>query len=558
DARTREPRYRPRTTCAPWAGTGELATPAPVYTDALVSLISHFGYDAIWVNWCPGPEPVGKLPTRIPPGRTPEGTSYQPYQDRLGDLVDRAERYDVQIVPLYAAPHPKDDAQLRELQEQARQFLRDVPKIRTIVLLDEGMGSTKVGVDAWVSTCSHLASAFWDVKPDLDVVSWTYTFAARHGTPDQPKWKEYIGKLLGLDRRISFMANMDSFHARRRDGLLQLSYDYSLSLKAPSDDYVAAVKALSAEADRDGKPLRRLWGKIETRFSQESNTQPEIPSMQRWAERFRSINEFTPPVRGVFGNWYHQGFYPTPVTELFASMSYTGGMEPEDLLRRIARRDFGPGQEDLVVSAWGDFSEAIWHFPFYYGLSYTMNAGFAQPFWLDPKADNPRPWRRGFLNSLAAMQMNLTGQNNRLGAENRRRVGELEKHWSAGLEKLRRAADAAPARVRGVAESQWRTARSFGNNAGVTLRLVRWFDARDRYYAAKTAEEKNAAIEELDRVGREELAAAEAELPMYRRDSRLGHFNHGRGCYTAMTIEHKIDLLRETLDKDLPALRAAK
>lgn len=556
DARTREPRYSPRATCSAWGGTGELATPAPVYTDAHLSLISHYGYDGIWLSWWPGPERTGELPTRIAPGRTPPGTTYQPFTGRLRDLTERAERYDLEVVLQYAAGHPADEARARALQEQARQLLRDVPKIRTIVLLDEGIGSVRHGLDAWVSTCSLLVEAFRQINPEVNVVAWTYTFAAAAGSPETPAWDGYIERLLRMDRRLTFMANIDSFWARRTDGLLQNAFDYCLSLKAPSDDYARAVEALLAEAKRDGKPPRKLWAKIESRFSQESNTQPEIPCMQRWVRRFQAINGVgPPPITGMIANWYHQGFYPTPVTELFGWLSYTGGPKPEELLRAIARRDFGPGQEDLVLSAWGDFSEAIWHYPFYYNMSYTMNAGYAQPFWLDPKASNPRPWRRGFVNSLKGLQMTAGGQGPGSGNENRARMAKLDKLWSAGLEKLKQAVEAAPERLRPVAQSHWRTARSFGDKSEVTLRLVRWLDARDRFFAAETQADKMASLDQLERIGREELSAVRRALPMYLRDSRLGHLNHGRGCSTAMTIQWKIALLEGALAKELPALR---
>ena len=55
----------------------------------------------------------------------------------------------------------------------------------------------------------------------------------------------------------------------------------------------------------------------------------------------------------------------------------------------------------------------------------------------------------------------------------------------------------------------------------------------------------------------EELAAARAALPLYLRDSRMGHLNHGRGCFTAATIEWKIGLLERALAEELPALRKA-
>ena len=101
------------------------------------------------------------------------------------------------------------------------------------------------------------------------------------------------------------------------------------------------------EAQQQSRPLRPIWTKIETRFSQEANTQPEIPCMQRWAERFQAVNDFQPPIEGMIANWYHQGFYPTPVTELFGWLSYTNPPPVDDLLRAMARRDFGPGQEEL-------------------------------------------------------------------------------------------------------------------------------------------------------------------------------------------------------------------
>jgi len=558
DSRVREPRYSPRTTCSAWGGMGELATTAPVYTDAHLSLISHYGYDALWMCWCPGPERDLPLPTRIAPGRTPEGTSYQPWMLRLRELTERAERYDLEIVLQYAAPHPANAEQARALQEEAGQLLRDVPKIRTIVLLDEGMGSVNKGLDAWVSTSSLLAQAFWKVRPDTHVVAWTYTFGATAGSPEKAEYERYLSRLLKLDRNIAFMANFDSWWARRRDGLLQQAYDYCLSLKGPSDDYTKSAKALLAEAEHDGKPPRPLWAKIETRFSQESNVQPEIPCMQRWTERYQAVNDFgPPPIIAIFGNWYHQGFYPTPVTELFGELSYTNSTEPNEWLRAVARRDFGSGQEDRVLAAWDDFSEAIHHYPFYYNLSHTMNTGYAQPFWLNPKEQNPRPWRRGFINSLEQMSMKSTGQGPGSGPENRARLAQLFQHWRSGLTKLRQAADAAPERTRAEVESQWRTARAFGDKAEVTLRLVQWLDARERLYAAKDTAGRLAALNDLERTGREELAAARAALPLYQADSRMGHLNHGRGGFTAATIEWKIDQLERTLTEDIPARRQA-
>lgn len=553
DARTRQPRYRPRATCAAWGGTGELCTPAPVYTDGHLSLISHYGYDAIWLNWYAGSDGDRQLPTEIPPGQVPEGTTYAPYASRLRDLIERAERYGLEVVILYAAPHPNDEQERQTIQEEARRFLREYPKIRTIVLLDEGMGSRARGVDAWIDTCSLLMQAFGEVRPDIRVVAWRYTF--KSSAPDRTAWDKAMEQFCRLDKRLGYTANFDSFWARRRDGQLQPAYDYCLSLKAPSEDYQHAVNCLVREAHQQSRPLRPIWTKIESRFSQEANTQPEIPCMQRWAERFQAVNDFKPPIEGLIANWYHQGFYPTPVTELFGWLSYTNPPPVDDLLRAMARRDFGPGQEDLVLGAWREFSEAIWHFPFYFGLSYPMNAGLAQPFWLDAKAVNTRPWRRGFVNSLEAMDLGQEATARSNGPENRLRLQQFQTHWEQGLAKLEQAVAAAPAAVQRRAQDNWRTARAIGDKGAMTLRLVRWFDARNKLAEAQDTAAALDALSELEKVGHEELAANRAALPLYLCDSRMGHLNHGRGCFTAMSILDKVDALQRVLEKDLPAAR---
>jgi hypothetical protein len=259
----------------------------------------------------------------------------------------------------------------------------------------------------------------------------------------------------------------------------------------------------------------------------------------------------------MIANWYHQGFFPTPVTELYGWWSYTSAPPAADLLSAIARRDFGPAGATAALAAWAKFSEAIWHFPFYYGLSYTMNAGLAQPFWLDPHVINPRPWRRGFVNSLKAMNLTDSGEGAGSGRENRARLAELQRWWQAGLVDLRKAVDAAPLCTRQRASDHWHNARSFGDKVDMTVRLVRWFDARDKLQQAQDSRVAGAALDALEAVGREELAADKAALEMYLCDSRLGYLNHGRGCATALSILAKIDALEKTLQEELPTLRRA-
>ena len=188
------------------------------------------------------------------------------------------------------------------------------------------------------------------------MVAWrSYSFASH--TPNRTVWDQTMRQISGMDERLGYMANFDSYWARRADGREQHAYDYSLSLQAPSEDYRHAVEYLRQAAQREGHPLRPIWTKIETRFAQEANTQPEITCMRRWAERFQAVNDFRPPLAGLIANWYHQGFYPTPVTELFGWLAlHQPAGRRRSCSAALARRDYGPGQEESVLAAWRDFS----------------------------------------------------------------------------------------------------------------------------------------------------------------------------------------------------------
>ena len=154
----------------------------------------------------------------MPRAECPKGLTYQPFTARLVDLTERASRYGLDVVINAVPPYPADEEQEKVLQEQARQLLRDVPRIKAVVFGDEGMGSTRHGMDAWTRTCSLLQAAFAEVRPDFRTVAWRYTFRFR--SPDRQTWQRSMTEMDRMDERIGYMANFDGFWMRRRDGRL--------------------------------------------------------------------------------------------------------------------------------------------------------------------------------------------------------------------------------------------------------------------------------------------------------------------------------------------------
>ena len=169
---------------------GRALAPAEIYTDAHLRLISHYGYDAIWLNWYPGPERGQPLPTAIPPGQVAQGTTYQPFTPRLHDLFDSAERFGLEVAILYAAPHPANDAERKVVEDEARRFVREFPKIRTIILLDEGMGSRYHQLGGWLQTCSWLAAGFRRRAPTS--AWWPGGIRSPAPTADRSVWDQIM------------------------------------------------------------------------------------------------------------------------------------------------------------------------------------------------------------------------------------------------------------------------------------------------------------------------------------------------------------------------------
>ena len=335
---------------------GRSLRPAAVYTDGHLSLISTAARRDL-AQLVAGSDHDRRLPTEIPPGQVPEGTTYAPFTSRLHDLVERAERYGLEVVILYAAPYPGNDQEKKVVQEEARRFLSEFPKIRSIVLLDEGMGSMRKGTRAWVDTCTLLMQAFGEVRPDVRVVAWRYSFAS--SSPDRSAWNKAMQQFCQLDQRLAYTANFDSFWARRRDGQLQRAYDYCLSLKGPSEDYRHAVDYLVREARGQSRPLVHLG----------QDRDPLQPGGQHPAEILHAAQGRTPgrqrlqAVDRRRSPVVSQGFYPTR-DRVFGWMSYTNSAGG-----RLAAGHGGvsAGQENLArrgATSRGDLA------PFYFGLGY--------------------------------------------------------------------------------------------------------------------------------------------------------------------------------------------
>jgi hypothetical protein len=259
---------------------------------------------------------------------------------------------------------------------------------------------------------------------------------------------------------------------------------------------------------------------------------------------------------------------------------WTGAPPLDELLRAIARREFGAGAEDDVLEAWKRFSEAIREFPDT-GPNWGTNNAVASPFFFQ----KPKPRAVTYENSwtdpdLWSRQADLNPYwpyvprrlilwpdfTNRVNAAERyprffslpvfqKYLALSADRMERGLEAYRRAALRAPAGKQYRAFREVLLAEQLQRMMRSEHALLEFEDLRFRFHTTSDRGAKRRLLDRMTAILEEELVRTKASWETARRDSRLGYEWEQDYVYTPETIEEKFQLLESTLREHLPAAR---
>lgn len=581
---THSPRLTPRITCAPFYANTELDDADNPYTDEMLSRISHQGFNAIWI-W-------GKIHDLGRSAIYPElGRESEIKLNRLNAIVQRAKKYGIDVYlylskdPLPAEffdNHPNVRGNPRTLTWQGKGFLMCTSEPEAQLYLEQATGSifntshdlkgiifiignegfnhdymgpqtlcprcaNRTAVDVVSELIAIVDRGAKRAKPEADVVVWPYSIDRwQQGDPADLKLIERLPK------DITFLANFETHDLVERDGIASSVYDYSISNLGPSGRFLKQAEAL-------GKRGIRMWAKTEFNTSQEFIQTPCIPVPQRWAERFRRI-EAIPQVSGAFMNWQHYGFMPSTCSEIAKWSTWTPQPEIKDLLRKIARRDFGDGTEEKAAAAWQHFSDAIAFYPFSELTSRRgpIQKGPAHPLYFDPEYRPLHSFARNFSNDLQWTQP--------FGPEiTAKYLGLMEKEWAKGVGLLEEMAGLAQAKKKPNAIREVGVAKTILSCIRTSLNVIEFDQLRYQLMVAQDRNQKEKILRQMAEVAQREIENAEQALPYVKADSRLGYANSGKGeqmgvgrggIFTPQSIEKKIVSLHRLLETDLPHYRA--
>jgi hypothetical protein len=322
------------------------------WPDRYLGMLARYGFDSIYAsayanpNGVPGPAPNWDKMRRQDPAR-------------MHDLVRNAERYGIKlycpIIYRYTGT-PENEEGLRKL---VRDNVTEFPQIRGYVLLTEGFdnatdpwdykGDIHDWVKTWAQAVSIVAQECHKLNPAIEVLPWEYNLDFR---PEKVDLKKFVIDQLPQDSipLITFENGKDF----EFDGEHSSLKDYAISQIGPSEVAEAQIR------ETQKRRMPGLYAKADTWASWQYGTFPYLPFPFQWYARYQALEKFG--VDGVMESWSY-GFKPNFVAELRAWYSWTDAPPLETLLRQIARRNFGAGNEDPVINAWKHFSTAITYDP---------------------------------------------------------------------------------------------------------------------------------------------------------------------------------------------------
>lgn len=554
------------------------------YPDALLSHMSHDGIDAIFAsvyanpNGAETPWPYSEVTRRQDPAK-------------MRDMIQRAARFGIQVY----APIMFDNTGTPENEQALRKLVRDnvqmFPEIRGYVLLTEGFmykGFTASGSEealrewakSWGRAVGIVTEEAHRIDPKIEILTWEYNIDFR---PTGAAVKRFAVTAMPKDSiPLVTWENGKSFELGPYRGFLR---DYSLSEVGPSE----VAEAQIDEARKLGKPV---YAKADTFATWQYGTMPYLPCPQQWFRRYDALASCR--IDGTMETW-STGYKPNFMSELRAWTCWSDAPPRDELLRAVARREFGPGSEDKVLKAWDHFSQGIelvpdtwpnmgtnnavaaplfFSQPVQRGL--TINHSFAKGFQhlggYSPDSRWPYTIPRLLFFPDFSNQTNQAEQYARDGSG----VAELPQdkpleevlpffnsyllraadEFEAGLVTYRQAALAAPPAKRVSALKEVLIAEQLQRMMRSEQAILEFEDLRFKLMNVEDTEKKRTLLDRMAEILRQELERTKASAETARRDSRLGYQMEQDYVYYPAAFEAKMKLLKHTLENELPAYRA--
>ncbi|NMA19301.1 MAG: hypothetical protein GX927_01875 [Lentisphaerae bacterium] len=525
----RKPLYKVRIV---HSGTG-----LDVYPDAELMALLHAGYDSIQV-FCEGID-----------------RNHIGYCD-FNDIITRAARLGIQTffhnyIRTYI--HPDEDGAQEKFDAAYGELFRRYPGLGGIGLCGEslefpsrdpattGKPYNKSVIDGIPDTrpspgwypCEDypayvqcIERAVHKYKPDAEVLFSTYNWGY---APLELRRKF----LQNYPKNVGLSVCYEIFSQRKLEGLYTPVMDYTISADEPGYYFESEC----AEAHRQGIPIT---GNVNTAgIAWDFGCVPLVPAPEKLLTRNLHLRE-AKKKWNVSRHYttHHYGWWNSVAADLGKWTAWED-YEPDydELLTKIAIRDYGKKAAPHVRSAWKYWSEAMDHYTASNEDQYgPWRVGAAYPFIFQPNIS--RTMSRKDINFPTAPDAHFGGgivktfytpyENAeqtpgflRYPAE-LRSLNRMLKLWNQGLAAAAKAVEAADPAKRDEARRLEALGHFIRNSIRTTIHIKQWWLSNMAMQTSTTAEEAEKHLDQIEKIAHAEIENAEDTIPVVEFDSRLG------------------------------------
>jgi hypothetical protein len=269
---------------------------------------------------------------------------------------------------------------------------------------------------------------------------------------------------------------------------------------------------------------------------------------------------------------HHYGWWPSFISEIAKWAYWSPSPSSDEVCRKIAKRDFGEANVEKVIEAWKAWSEGIRYYistnedqygPFRIGPSYPLifkrdveiptvpyalfggnkicftNYGFAD----------------GYSNSILDFY-NKSLLQQRIPVEIRS-LQKMDECFIHGVKCLESIYDSLDELKKEDALRIINLGKFISTCVRTVINVKKWYTLKCKLFAEIDSDRIVSIIDEMFKVGRDEIKNAEEAIPLVEADSRLGWEPSMEYITDSWHIRWKLKQLKYVLEEELPAYKSA-
>lgn len=483
----------------------------------------------------------------------------------INDLIERADSFGLDVYLysyLISEKHP-DDPDAEEYYENSYgALIKAHPKAKGIIFVGEscefpskdphttGRLSRDAGINLehkispgwWPCTdypdwLNMLKRIMWKYNPDLDIVFWTYNWG---WAPEEDR----LALIRQLPTDVSLQATFEMFEDIEKDGIMTRCADYTVSFEGPGTYF-------STEAQAAHERNLRLYAMANTGgLTWDIGVIPYQPIPFQWKLRYDALLKAQEDwgLAGLMES-HHFGWWPSFVSELAKWSFWAPEVNYDEMVMRIAKRDFSAEAAALVVDTWKDWSAAWKDYVVTNEDQYgAFRVGPSYPFFLDSE---PKPLPKvpyAHFGSDICMSDYVPHDPSIVSVE-ADILQRMKSKWCEGLQKLEKAMPMVPETKQDNALRMLNLGRFVANCIQTTINIKQWWQLKDRLKSTDNKQNKTALLQQMKDLLDMEMENVKATIPLVELDSRLGWEPSMEYMTDREHLEWKISVLEQALEE---------